>query len=177
MKENRLQRQAAAALQPPGLTQVPSVVGPSGLAAILLPRLDRFMWTLTCSTEEEFLWDIVREHIEPVSVLRATVSRWAEDFPATQTVVDTAHNLLLLLDPELLGDQRAETPAKLQCPADIEPSRPTIQHTVLSIEGALPFLTLASPPPLRHLRHPAAFLCDRPGMPCLATCLEGVLGG
>ena len=89
----------------------------------------------------------------------------------------SAHNLLLLLDPELLGDQRAETPAKLQCPADIEPSRPTIQHTVLSIEGALPFLTLASPPPLRHLRHPAAFLCDRPGMPCLATCLEGVLGG
>ena len=53
--------------------------------------------------EEDAVWDIIASHIEPIAVLRSTVLRWGQTSPQPDAN-DTAHNMLLLLDPDLLGD-------------------------------------------------------------------------
>ena len=55
------------------------------------------------SLEDDVVWEVIASHIEPLAVLRATVQRWALLSPL-QAVGETAHNMLLLLDPDLLGE-------------------------------------------------------------------------
>ena len=64
-------------------------------------------------TDETVVWSWVTEHIEPLSVLRATVRAWQEESIGCPWKVETAENILLLLDPAV----SAETYPEPRCPS------------------------------------------------------------
>ena len=74
--------------------------------------------------DEHALWNTVMEHIEPLQTLRDTVSTWS-DRVASPIATATAENLLLLLDPELLGEIPVQPRERSLCPADVPADWPT----------------------------------------------------
>ena len=62
------------------------------------------------SAEESLIWSIVAEYVEPLAVLRATVEEWRASNPLCATTAETADNVLLLLDVDLLADSKQPLP-------------------------------------------------------------------
>ena len=132
--------------------------------------------------DESSLWEIVVDHIEPLEVLRATVLQWISqlDSPA---LLETAHNILLLLDPELLGDTPAQHQDKPHCPADIVADWPALPETLISVSAGLSSLCLECPPAVVldpfgpssiTLRHATAYACWlEQACWCISKCLSG----
>ena len=61
--------------------------------------------------EEGLIWSTVAEYVEPLAVLRATVAEWKASNPSCATTAETADNVLLLLDVDLLADSQQPLPA------------------------------------------------------------------
>ncbi|CAE7763718.1 ANK3 [Symbiodinium sp. CCMP2592] len=146
-----------------------------GISMTLLQALEE----ATCDEEE--LWARVVEHI--VATIRATVQRWAERHDGDAKAAEAAENLQLLLDPDLIGEDKRVTPPRTSCPADVEPHWPELPSFTLMVEGELPFLAVEPPPkwilppdnprsmPLRQATAYATWLEQT--CLCLARCLEG----
>ncbi|CAE6968585.1 unnamed protein product [Symbiodinium sp. CCMP2592] len=81
----------------------PSPAYSEALLAILqdLPEVD-----------ESVVWEAVADFIEPLEILRATVRHWADSRPHDSWVTQSAENVLLLLDPELIGEPDTAARAK-----------------------------------------------------------------
>ena len=56
--------------------------------------------------DEDTVWETIESHIEPLQTLRATVSAWRTQGDASPWRVETADNMLLLLDPDVLAESR-----------------------------------------------------------------------
>ena len=93
------------------------------------------------------LWSVLLEHIEPLAVLRATVTRWASLHAHDCSSQEAAQNLLLLLDPDLIGDSKHVRAPSAPCPADIAPRWPDLPSQPRRLRGELPPVDLAAPPP------------------------------
>ena len=172
------QHPQAPPLQVSGTTSGPPLLDfEPGISQQLLRALDE------SPREEEVLWSVLLEHIEPLAVLRATVTRWASLHVHDCFTQEAAQNLLLLLDPDLIGDTKHVRAPSAPCPADIAPSWPDLPSQPRRLQGELPPVDLAAPPPyllspftpsclpLRHAQAYASWLeqaCFR-----LAVCLEG----
>ncbi|CAE7475487.1 unnamed protein product [Symbiodinium necroappetens] len=78
-----------------------------GISARLLAALEAFE-----GEDEDIVWACVEDHIEPLSVLRATVTAWKNKHAASPWHGETAKNVLLLLDPSVTADNfpRAKSP-------------------------------------------------------------------
>eukprot|EP00439_Symbiodinium_sp_Y106_P001666 s6945_g1.t1 len=61
--------------------------------------------------DESAAWDLVQGYVEPLAILRATVTAWRDELPACHLRKQTADNILLLLDVDLLADTRQPTAA------------------------------------------------------------------
>ena len=132
--------------------------------------------------DEQVLWDILTEHIEPLQVLRATVNSWAArvDQPSA---ADTAENLLLLLDPELLGDITVRPREKQDCPADVAADWPDLPNHTILVSGTRSSTSLIPPPSVRlspfgsksiTLRQATDYACwIEQACACIARCLAG----
>ena len=62
-------------------------------------------------SEEGLIWNTVAEYVEPLAVLRATVEEWKASNPSCATIAETADNVLLLLDVDLIADSQQPPPA------------------------------------------------------------------
>ncbi|CAE7843801.1 eif3k [Symbiodinium necroappetens] len=132
--------------------------------------------------DEHALWSTVMEHIEPLQTLRDTVSIWS-DRVASPTATATAENLLLLLDPELLGETPVQPRERPQCPADVSVDWPTLPAYSIYVSGDRPYLDLAAPPPVSlpplgstsiTLRQATEYACWlEQACVCIAKCLAG----
>ena len=172
------QHPQAPPLQVPGTTSGPPLLDfEPGVSPQVLQALDE------SPREEEVLWSVLLEHIEPLAVLRATVTRWASLHAHDCFIQEAAQNLILLLDPDLIGDSKHVRAPSAPCPADIDPRWPDLPSQPRRLRGELPPVDLAAPPPyllspfapsglpLRHAQAYASWLeqaCFR-----LAVCLEG----
>ena len=96
-------------------------------------------------TEETSLWEVVSAHIAPIAVLRNTVREWRNSLPP-HADSDTADNLLLLLDPDLLGEIPVLAPPKLPCPADAAPEWRDITPIRYAVTGRQQATRLQPPP-------------------------------
>ncbi|OLP88390.1 Lysosomal aspartic protease [Symbiodinium microadriaticum] len=96
-------------------------------------------------TEETSLWEVVSAHIAPIAVLRNTVREWRNSLPP-HSDSDTADNLLLLLDPDLLGEIPVLAPPKLPCPADAAPEWRDIAPIRYAVTGRQQATRLQPPP-------------------------------
>ena len=57
-----------------------------------------------CSEDE--VWEVLESHIEPLQTLRATVLRWRDEGVSSAWRCETADNMLLLLDPDVVAESR-----------------------------------------------------------------------
>ena len=55
---------------------------------------------------EDEVWELLEAHIEPLQVLRDTVARWRDEGPSSPWRTETADNMLLLLDPDVVAESR-----------------------------------------------------------------------
>ena len=53
--------------------------------------------------DESSVWDLVSGYVEPLSILRATVTAWRDEQPTCPARTQTADNIRLLLDVDLLA--------------------------------------------------------------------------
>ena len=97
------EQEPAHALEPPvsvpgSFAQHPTDPAPDGCPALLLAlrELD--------GCEESTVWSCIADFIEPVATLRATVSQWRDEFPASQWHHEIAENMLILLDPQISAE-------------------------------------------------------------------------
>ena len=61
--------------------------------------------------DEPAVWALVQNYVEPLSILRATVTAWSDELPSCPIRRQTADNILLLLDVDLLAETRQPTSA------------------------------------------------------------------
>ena len=85
-------------------------------------------------------------NIAPIEVLRHTVQRWANESQLPEAP-ETAHNMLLLLDPELLGDKPVKPPVQPALEAPDDKVWAPLPHQVLQVVGRGPPYKLVEPPP------------------------------
>ena len=132
--------------------------------------------------DEANLWDLVSAHISPLQTLRDTVSLWSQQADSHEAAA-SAENLLLLLDPELLGDTPAKSTVKPALPAAIEGVWPDLPFQPVQLPGLTSSVDLVPPPPvvlppsgfcsipLRHAVEYATWL--EQACACIARCLNG----
>ena len=98
---------------------------------------------------EDFVWQTIEEHIEPLAVLRATVEHWRALHPDCSWHAEVSENMLLLLDPSV----SAEHFPKERGPPRVDPYKvPTWcapAPLCFSLSGEVRSWRLESPPPVR----------------------------
>ena len=109
--------------------------------------------------DESSVWDLVSGYVEPLSILRATVTAWRDEQPTCPARTQTADNIRLLLDVDLLA---------ASCQHVSVPRNPLLEPEPLWCKPAGPLLfvgRLASPF-LSPLRLPPCWILSRhSGMP------------
>ncbi|CAE7832345.1 unnamed protein product [Symbiodinium sp. CCMP2592] len=101
--------------------------------------------------DESVVWDTVIEVIEPLQTLRTTVQRWADDHPGVEWIHRAADNVLLLLDPDLIGEPSNTSRVKVERQAfanDACPTWASLPPFNLPASKAGPGFDLQSPPPV-----------------------------
>ncbi|CAE7316773.1 unnamed protein product [Symbiodinium sp. CCMP2592] len=101
--------------------------------------------------DESVVWDTVIEVIEPLQVLRATVRRWANDRAEDEWIQRAADNVILLLDPELIGEPSHASRVKVDKQTFASDSCPTwapLPSFHLPACTAGPRFDLQPPPPV-----------------------------
>ena len=104
----------------------------------------------TCNPEDETeAWNLVVSYVEPIEVLRQTVREWASLPSGDAARANTAENILLLLDVELLADHVQPKSATRAFPQDTLPAWGTPSPAPFVLSGAVHTLQLLPPPPVR----------------------------
>ena len=98
-----------------------------------------------CRPSEESVWEIIVEHVEPLDIIRNTVKVWQRTLDSEEDR-ETANNMLLLLDVDLLGEIRVTKPAQQPCPADVAPDWTPLPPCSFHANGTGPPLSLQAPP-------------------------------
>ena len=65
---------------------------------------------------EDVVWSCVQEHVEPLSVLRATVEMWQTEAAVYPWTREVSENILLLLDPSVSADVFPEERGDVRAP-------------------------------------------------------------
>ena len=112
-------------------------------AAISAPLLHELSNLDTC--EEDCVWEVVSSHIAPIEVLRCTVRQWAQDSQLPDAAA-TAHNMLLLLDPDLLGETQAKPSPRVTFDDAADKVWAPMPPTVIRLVGKGPPCKLVEPP-------------------------------
>ena len=103
--------------------------------------------------DESLVWETVSDYIEPLQTLRDTVQFWKDGASESVRIQQTAENILLLLDPELIGEPGTVQQGKV-CRHVFALGHPPTWHPLpsfsLPADSVGPSLDLAPPPP----RHP-----------------------
>ena len=103
--------------------------------------------------DESLVWETVSDYIEPLQTLRDTVQFWKDGASESVRIQQTAENILLLLDPELIGEPGTVQQGKV-CRHVFALGHPPTWHPLpsfsLTADSVGPSLDLAPPPP----RHP-----------------------
>ena len=106
------------------------------------------------------VWEVVREYVEPVALLRSTVLEWRDRCDTTDALEEVAEDVCLLLGPLLCCD----TFKCSQTAARQTEAFPTLEWTPLSVA---PFVLTGTPavfrvddPPLRELCYPFQQSCQ-----------------
>ena len=101
------------------------------------------------SVEEDDIWEVVTSYVEPLAVLRATVKAWASLVDDDHIRRNTADNILLLLDVELLADHIQPKSMARAFPQDKPPVWVDPGKAAFVITGDAVTFKLMPPPPAR----------------------------
>ena len=124
--------------------------------------------------DESVVWDTVVEHIEPLQVLRETVQYWSTAASDSPWVQQVAENVLLLLDPELVGEPDSAQQGKVRKHAFAlghSPDWCPLPSFCLPTSSVGPCFDLADPPPVALDPHSATSVQLRLGQ-AYSTWLE-----
>ena len=102
-----------------------------------------------CDCPEGAVWSTIEEHIEPLSILRATVEHWRDQHADSLWHAEMSENMLLLLDPQISAEHFPECngPARAD-PYQVPTWRP-LAPLSLSLTGEIRVWRLEPPPPAR----------------------------
>ena len=100
---------------------------------------------------EDEVWEVLESHIEPLQTLRDTVLRWRDDGSPSLWRTETADNMLLLLDPDVVAESRQPTTEKSGHLPAHEVAWTALGRLPLSHSGQPVVKRLESPPP--HVMH------------------------
>ncbi|CAE7876527.1 unnamed protein product [Symbiodinium microadriaticum] len=127
-----------------------------------------FTWTHATSSlpalcnlaegDDSIVWEIVSDYVEPLQVLRETVRYWQSQHAGETWVQEAAENVLLLLDPEMIGEPDSAQYSKVNRHAfakGLPPAWPDLPQFCV-----LPFpvgqrVNLEAPPPVILSPHSA----------------------
>ncbi|CAE7229751.1 unnamed protein product [Symbiodinium necroappetens] len=104
-----------------------------------------------CTEDEVF--EVVAGHIEPLAVLRATVSSWASAYPHSPWHAEVSENILLLLDPAVLAESAQAARTAAPPSSDRPPVWPLPGRLTLAASGTRCSWTLPDPPTHRLPPH------------------------
>ena len=124
--------------------------------------------------DESVVWDTVVEYIEPLQVLRETVQYWRTAAPDSLWVQQAAENVLLLLDPDLVGEPDSAQQCKVRKHAFAlghSPDWCPLPSFCLPTSSVGPCFDLADPPPVTLDPHSATSVQLRLGQ-AYSTWLE-----
>ena len=97
-------------------------------------------------TEDE-VWEVLESHVEPLQTLRDTVTRWRDEGTPSVWRTETADNMLLLLDPDVIAESRQPATDKSgHLPAHEVPWDPLCKIP-MTHSGPREVMQLARPPP------------------------------
>ena len=105
--------------------------------------------------DETEVWEVIEGHIEPLDVLRNTVSHWKDSLPPHSEKAEIAENMLLLLDPAVSAESHQPTTRKAPLMESYMPTWQPLAALPLAISGTAKVWTLEPPPKI--VIHP-----DRP---------------
>ena len=108
--------------------------------------------------DDSIVWEIVSDYVEPLQVLRETVRYWQSQHAGETWVQEAAENVLLLLDPEMIGEPDSAQYSKVNRHAfakGLPPAWPDLPQFCV-----LPFpvgqrVNLEAPPPVILSPHSA----------------------
>ena len=101
--------------------------------------------------DDTAVWETVADFVEPLQTLRATVQHWRDLAPDCDWIQQSAANVLLLLDPELIGDPDPAQTSKACRHAfsqDLPPEWKKIPSFCIPTSDVGPCFELAPPPPV-----------------------------
>ncbi|CAE7333752.1 unnamed protein product [Symbiodinium sp. KB8] len=142
----------AHALAPPFFAAGHRTEGPStGIRLDISASLLEVLQALD-PRDEEAAWAAVEATIEPVAILRDTVSEWRASNQGCPIVESTAENLLLLLDVDLLADSLQPVGPSRAFPEETAPTWALPGRAAFVLSGEVSVFDLQAPPP--HLLDP-----------------------
>eukprot|EP00439_Symbiodinium_sp_Y106_P026652 s5347_g3.t1 len=124
---------------------------------------------------EDVVWSCVQEHVEPLSVLRATVEMWQTEAAVYPWTREVSENILLLLDPSVSADVFPEERGDVRAPPF---AAPTLRGSASRVSvpapqpkarvprlGAVPSIPKAKPQAMRPQRAEVRPAVKRPAEP------------
>eukprot|EP00439_Symbiodinium_sp_Y106_P003323 s6464_g1.t1 len=96
---------------------------------------------------ESEVWAILEACIEPLETLRRTVETWRASPPLTEWKLETAENMLLLLDPSVSADTQQPSSEVSQAVTDAIPQWEGLSGIPMTYTGVALDFTLPVPPP------------------------------
>ena len=150
--EDSVASEPAHALAPPFFAAGHRTEGPStGIRLDISASLLEVLQALD-PRDEEAAWAAVEATIEPVAILRDTVSEWRASNQGCPIVESTAENLLLLLDVDLLADSLQPVGPSRAFPEETAPTWALPGRAAFVLSGEVSVFDLQAPPP--HLLDP-----------------------
>ena len=99
-----------------------------------------------CDCPEDEVWEVLESHIEPLHVLRATVMCWRDEGPPSAWRAETADNMLLLLDPEVVAESRQPASEKAGQQPELRSAWLPLSRLPMTQSGPRVQKTLVQPP-------------------------------
>ena len=93
------------------------------------------------------MWNAIEEHIEPLSILRATVELWRDSHADSSWRVEMSENMLLLLDPQVSAEHFPDGPAPVREDPYQVPTWCALAPLCFSLTGEVRSWQLEPPPP------------------------------
>ena len=129
-----------------GRCSAPALAGPDAECAQLLLNKLRAV-PHHPPVNEAVVWAWVSEHIEPLSVLRATIVQWQLETVDCAWKQEVAENVLLLLDPDVTAEHYPEDKPDAQPGPYEAPSWSPLRGLCFASQGPCFCASLPAPPP------------------------------